>query len=99
MVTGFYLWRRSKPVWFIAFPLLVMLVMPVWAMLWQMFNTQRGWFHQENHLLFGIGAAIIALQVWMVIEGVLVWRRAKGVLEAPLPPLAKKPALDGGRTC
>jgi carbon starvation protein len=95
MVTVFYLWRRNKPIWFAAAPMGVMLVMPAWAMLWQMFNTQidkatgqySGWWWQENYLLFGFGAAIMLLQAWIVIEGILVWRRARGVLEEALPPL------------
>jgi len=32
MVTVFYLWRRNKPIWFAAAPMVVMLIMPAWAM-------------------------------------------------------------------
>ena len=106
MVTVFYLWRRNKPIWFAAAPMVVMLIMPAWAMLWQMFNTQQdpvtkqytGWWWQENYLLFGFGAVIMLLQVWIVFEGILVWRRARGVLEEALPPLETirpKPASAG----
>ena len=31
LVIGFYLWRRNKPVWFLALPMLFMLIMPAWA--------------------------------------------------------------------
>ncbi len=99
MVTVFYLWRRNKPVWFIAAPMVVLLVLPAWAMLWKMFNTQSGWYVKENYLLLGIGAAVVVLQVWMVLEGLLVWRRAKGVLEEALPPLPPVAAPEGGRSC
>jgi hypothetical protein len=34
----------------------------------------------------------------MVIEAVLIWPRAKGVLEEALPPLDRT-ALAGGRSC
>jgi len=90
MVTAFYLWRRNRPVWFVAVTMVLLLVMPPWAMLWQMFNSQSGWYGRQDYLLLGIGAAVIALQVWMVVEGLLVWRRAKGVLEEALPPLPEK---------
>ena len=99
MVTAFYLWRRSKPVWFIVAPMCALLVMPGWALLWNMFNEQNGWLGQENYLLLGIGAVVLALQVWMIIEGLLIWRKAKGVLEEALPPLEPKTDLAGGRSC
>lgn len=112
MVIVFYLWRRNKPIWFAAVPMLLMVVLPAWAMLWQMFNAGSGWcwplwemVHgakpwqwQNSHLLFAFGVGIIGLQVWMVIEAVLLWPRAKGVLEQALPPLDKA-AMAGGRSC
>jgi len=119
MVLVFYLWRRNKPIWFAFAPMVVMLVMPAWALLWQLFNETSGWIWplwemlsgqaawQWNnfHLLFAIGVATLALQVWMVVEGILLWSRAKGVLEEALPPLeATHPATasataDGGPNC
>jgi carbon starvation protein len=99
MVTLFYLWRRGRPVWFIVPPMLLLLTMPVWAMLWQMFNPETGWFMKENYLLLGIGGSLLVMQAWMIVEGILVWRRAKGVLEEALPPLKTKPAMAGGRSC
>jgi len=87
MVTVFYLWRRNKPILFAAVPMTIMLIMPGWAMLWQMFNPESGWWHQQNYLLFGFGAVIMSLQIWMVVEGLLLWPRVKGVLEEALPPL------------
>ena len=86
--------------------------MPTWALLWQMFNPTSGWagyinaatgtYEGERPLLMFFGTAILALQAWMVVEAVLMWRKAKGVLEEGLPPL--KPTLAGsttgaGRSC
>ena len=117
LVTVFYLWRRNKPIWFAVGPMLLMIVMPAWALTWQLFNSQSGWFWplwamlsgetawawQNSHLLFGIGLAAMALQAWMVVEALLIWPRAKGVLEDALPPLVPRPALEaaaaGGRSC
>jgi len=101
MVTVFYLWRRNKPIWFALAPMILMLIMPAWALLWQLFHQPSGWFWplwnmlsgrtawewQNTHLLCGIGIAMMALQIWMVIEGILLWPKAKGVLEEALPPL------------
>lgn len=87
MVTVFYLWRRNKPIMFALLPMLMMLLMPAWALLWKMFNADTGWLWDEKYLLFTFGAAIMGLQVWMVIEAILMFPRAKGVLEEGLPPL------------
>ena len=92
MVTVFYLWRRGKSVWFVAIPMVVMLIMPAWAMLWNMFNATSGWWYQGKTLLFWTGAAILSIQIWMVVEGVLLLPKVKGVLEEALPPLTAKTA-------
>lgn len=101
MVTVFYLWRRNKPVMFAILPMLMMLFLPAWAMLWNMFNADSGWLWNEKYLLFGFGVAVMILQVWMVFEALMMFPRAKGVLEEALPPLPPKPALadTGGRSC
>ena len=113
MVTVFYLWRRNKPVWFVLIPMIIMVVMPAWALLWQLFNGQSGWVGQmteagwkwtlSDHKLIGtIGLITFALQIWMIAEAVLMWPKAKGVLEEALPPLTRSSgALEasGGRSC
>lgn len=95
MVLVFYLWRRGKPVWFAVIPMVLMLIMPAWAMLWNMFNPETGWYHTGKTLLFWNGVAIMAIQAWMIVEGLLLMPRAKGILEEALPPLVK-PAIAGG---
>jgi len=100
MVTVFYLARRNKPVAFAAVPMVIMIVLPAWALSWQMFDPETGWLEQKNYLLLTIGAAAMLLQIWMVVEAVLMWPKAKGVLEESLPPLPTKqqPALAGGQS-
>jgi carbon starvation protein len=93
MVVVFYLWRRDKPIWFAVPPMLLMIVMPAWALVWQMFNAETGWYH-HNLLLFSIGAVVMVLQVWMLVEGLLVWRKARGALEEQLPPLPGEPRAE-----
>ncbi|MEX0792510.1 MAG: carbon starvation protein A [Pirellulaceae bacterium] len=90
MVTLFYLWRRGKPVLFIAIPMMGMLLFPALAMLWSMFNPETGWLQARNYLSFGFGLGILGLQAWMMIEALLIWPKAKGVLEESLPPLPIK---------
>ena len=95
MVIVFYLWRRNKPIWFVFIPMLIMLIMPAWALSWQLFNSQSGWLTADkNYLLGSIGLGTLCLQVWMVVEGLMIWRSARGVLEEALPPLEGQPAAN-----
>jgi len=92
LVIGFYLWRRRKPVWFLVPPMLFMLVMPAWAMTWQLFvgsDDQPAWLYSDspNWLLIVIAAATLVLEAWMVVEAVLLWPKVRGVLE---------PHVEGG---
>ncbi|MCG6157671.1 carbon starvation CstA family protein [Rubinisphaera margarita] len=99
MVTFFYLWRRGKRVLPIAIPMILMMLMPAWAMLWQMFTTTKdvntgepvGWLWSsdplQHYVLFGFGVVVMTMQIWMIIEGIIVWQKARGVLEEQLPPL------------
>jgi carbon starvation protein len=107
LVTAFYLWRRNRPIWFLVAPMLIMIVMPAWALLWQMFNSQTGWLWSEhrNYLLMTIACITLVLQVWMLIEGALLLPKSKGILEKALPPLPSagkgttepRPSLAGQR--
>ena len=96
MVIAFYLWRRGRAVWFIVIPMLFMLVMPMWAMLHQLF-VAPGWLKagQENYLLGGIGLATIALEIWMIIEAARLFPKAKGVLEESLETPDLRPKTEG----
>ena len=84
LVVTFYLWRRRKPVWFIVLPMVFMLVMPLWAMLWQTFvggADNPSWLSEGKWTLVTIALATIALEIWMIIEAALLLPRARGVLE------------------
>jgi len=83
LVITFYLVRHSKPIWFLVVPLLLMIILPTWALVYQLL----GFFEQGRYGLVGIGLFVQALQVWMIVEAALMWRRAQGVLPEPLPPL------------
>jgi carbon starvation protein len=93
LVISFWLWRRQKPVWFIVLPTVFMLIMPAWAMLLQIGD----WWSAKSYLLVFIGGVTLLLEAWMIIEALLMWPRAKGVLEEALPPLERRvPARAAG---
>ena len=108
LVISFWLWRRRLPVFFVALPMVFMLIVPAWALVIQLegfFGSASG--AEPNWLLVSIALATLALEAWMVIEAVLLWPRARGVIEAALPPLSGSsqsgktvsPADEGGRSC
>mgnify|MGYP001160926949 FL=1 len=82
LVITFYLWRRGRAVWFLVIPMVFMLIMPIWAMTYQLFLAP-GWLIAEkpNWLLGGIGLSTIALEIWMIIEALKLFPKAKGILE------------------
>ncbi len=99
MVIVFYLWRRNKPILFALLPMLLMLLMPAWAMLWNLFNAQSGWWWNDKMLLVGFAMVVLGLQAWMVVEGLLIWPRSKGLLESPLPTIAESRSPESSRAC
>jgi carbon starvation protein len=96
LVTLFYLWRRRKPVWFIIGPTILMLVLPAWGLVVEMLRPEFGWWARGQYHLLGIGAAVLCVQVWIVVEGLRAWRSARGVLEEALPPLRSTPVHADG---
>lgn len=93
LVIAFWLWRRALPVWFIVIPTIFMLLLPGIAMAIQVSQ----WFQGGQWLLFAIGLATIALQLWIIFEAVVAWPKARGVIETLDPPGPGVP--EGGRSC
>lgn len=84
LVISFYLRRRGLPTFVATLPMVLMLVMPAWALC---INISR-WFDGGSLALVAVAVVMLAVEVWMAVEGLLLWGRVQGVLEDPLPPLA-----------
>lgn len=99
MVITFWMLRRNLPIWFIALPTVFMLILPAIGMSLQLFS-ESGWIAKENWLLVSIGFATLALEIWMIVEAIIAYPKAKGVIEPELPPLPTVVATnEGGRSC
>ncbi len=83
LVVTFWLWRRKLPIWSTAIPMVFMLIMPAWALM----SDLTRWWAKGQFVLVGVAVLMLALEVWMIIEALLLWPRAKGVMEKALPPL------------
>jgi carbon starvation protein len=99
MVIAFYLIRHGKPIAFLIPPGALMVALPAVAMWMNIFR----WYNAQNWILVVVGLVIEGLQFWMLLEGYLMWNRAKGVPPEPLPPLRTATVggagNDGGRSC
>lgn len=82
MVATFFLARRSKPVAVVAVPMIIMLIMPAWAMTYDLFYN---WIPEGKSVLIAFGFGILALQAWMMLEGFLMWKKIYGIEEKPAP--------------
>jgi carbon starvation protein len=86
VVIVFWMWRRGMAIWFVAIPAALLLVLPGYAMVYQLFVDANGkgqsWIEQGNWLLAGVGVSTLVLQIAMVIEALRLFPKAKGVLEA-----------------
>ncbi|MCH7721221.1 MAG: carbon starvation protein A [Planctomycetes bacterium] len=95
LVIAFYLLRHNRPVWFLVLPMILMIVLPNWAMVHQM----RSWWSDSQWLLLALGAVVSLLEIWMVIEAALMWTRVRGLAPVPLPPLPSQVKVSTSALC
>ena len=74
LVITVWLASQGKPLRHTVWPMGFMLVMTAWAM-----QLNLHFFITTNWLLFSIGLLIVLLQLWMLIETLLLLRRLKKV--------------------
>ncbi|MBT4485624.1 MAG: carbon starvation protein A [Candidatus Latescibacteria bacterium] len=68
LVLTIYFIRNKKPVAIALLPFIFMIIMTGWAMVVNI----RDYFGQGNWLLFVIGLIVFVLEIWMIIESVIV---------------------------
>ncbi len=73
LITTVYLVKTKKPAWVASIPFLFMLVITGWAMIRNIMSFAK----TNNMLLLVIGVIIIFLEVWLIIEAVVVLKKAK----------------------
>lgn len=86
LVIFFWLKRSKRPTWFVIFPAIFMLILPAWAMLYQIFiaalGSDQSWLQQKNYLLVAIGIATLMLEVYLIFEAIKAWRNLQKCQEA-----------------
>ncbi len=75
LVVTIYLVRQRAPIIYTLLPMIFMLTMTGWAMVWNLNN----FYHHADWMLFAVGLCVFALEVWMVTESVLILRHVYGL--------------------
>ncbi|MCF7810574.1 carbon starvation protein A [bacterium] len=73
LVITIYLAKQKIRVRYTAIPMVIMVFLTGWAMILNL----KDFYLSSNWLLFTIGLAVFALEIWMIIESVLVLKRVK----------------------
>jgi carbon starvation protein len=78
LVIIFWMRRQRMPLWFVVVPAIFMLILPAWAMAYQIFGQAVGstqsWIAQGRWLLVAIGSLSLLLEAWMIVEAVAAWK-------------------------
>ena len=66
--------------------------MPAWAML----SDLPSWLEadQPNWVIIVVGVATLILEVWMLIEAIILWPKVKGVMESVAPVGGRQPHAE-----
>jgi len=80
LVITVYLARKKAPLGYTLIPMVFMLFMTGWAMLINLGD----FYGKANWLLFFIGLAVFILEIWMVIESVIVLKKVYGAEVEPV---------------
>lgn len=73
MVLSVYFWVRNKPVLPLVIPLLLVTAVTVVAL----FGKLSAFIAAGSYLLATLSVVLLALVIWMLLEGVLRWRRGR----------------------
>ncbi len=70
LVMTIYLAKRKVSIYYTAIPMVFMIGMTGWAMIYNL----QSFFESQSWLLFVIGVAVFVLEIWMIIESILVFK-------------------------
>jgi len=68
---------------FLVPPMILMLILPAWVLSVQLLGP-HGWIQGGAYLLASMGLLASVLQIWMMIEGLMLFRKIRGVAPEPL---------------
>jgi carbon starvation protein len=93
MVVTFWLARRKMSIWFAFVPGIVMLIVPATALV----MDAAKYIDKQQYMMAAVAILVLALEVWIVVEAILMWPKARGIMEEALPPLPSRAAAGVGQ--
>jgi len=81
LVISLFLWRLRRAVWPVIIPMAFLLFMTTWAMVGNLIR----YFTESQTLLFGVGGIIFVLEIWLVFEAVVAFRKLFAARDAASP--------------
>ena len=74
LVVTIYLARKNSPIVYTMIPMAFMIIMTGWAMMINLAN----YYNTSNWLLFFIGLCTVVLEIWMIIESLIILKGVYG---------------------
>jgi carbon starvation protein len=80
LIVSLFLYRARKPIYFTFIPMIFMLTATMWALILNL----RNWVAAGQWPLAAIGVAVLACEIWIMVEGLIALRRMTvGVASKP----------------
>ena len=73
LIITIYLAKRRSPIKYTLIPMLFMGIMTGWAMVLKIMD----FYSDQNYMLLGLGLMIFALEIWMIIECLILACRGR----------------------
>lgn len=73
MVLSLYFWQRKRPILPLLIPMLIVMVITIWAL----FLKTSDFLNAGNYLLVGLNCLLLALILWMILEGIGIVSRIR----------------------
>ena len=77
LIITVYLKKKRKNLFISGIPMLFMIIMTGFAMVKNIINFTV----KHNHLLFGIGIAVLLLEIWLIVEGAIILMERRVIVQ------------------
>jgi carbon starvation protein len=84
LTVSLFLFKLGRPVLYTLIPMVAMLTMTIWAMLWSLLNFWNT--RPMPVLLIVVSVIVLVMTLWLMVEAALSFARGRGGLNLDAPP-------------